>query len=333
MQKTSIEWSDYSANLIRYRDSEGHVAWACAKVSPGCANCYSEAIARRYKRGGPFTLAQVRTMKPYFDEYEAKKILGSKKIAGKRMFVGDMTDVFGEWVPDELLDRMFAVFALRLDVTFQILTKRPERMREYMASFYREGGRLEQMMHDPELWPKDFDSDTYERLSCLAVLPNVWLGVSMEDQQRANERITHLLQTPAAVRFLSCEPLLWPVNLEPFFQYEPFHENYKMTFGSGDFRGIDWVIAGGESGPGARPCNVSWIRDIVKQCKDAAVPCFVKQVGSKICENASDGPAVRSWGDAIVQKNGDFVQIHLKDRKGGDLNEFPDDLKVREYPK
>lgn len=374
MQQTSIEWSDYSANLIRYRDAEGHVAWACAKVSPGCANCYSEAIARRYKRGGPFTLAQVRTTKPHFDQWEAKKILGAKKIAGKRMFVGDMTDVFGEWVSDELLDRMFACFALRPDVTFQILTKRAERMREYMASLYREGGRLEQMMRDPESWLGDFDSDTYERLSCLYVLPNVWLGVSCEDQQRADERIPHLLQTPAAVRFLSCEPLLSEIDVTDHLPHWEcnFCKWSNATDPNGTGRcpnrcgfiskrgGVDWVIVGGESGPGARPCNVSWIRGIVEQCKAAGVPCFVKQVGAHIIDRNDAGFDAETWTHAEGPENGQPVErrawptpidvehdihgfreeyqgadvcVRLRDRKGGDMKEWPADLRVREFPK
>jgi protein gp37 len=136
VNRTSIEWTDYTTNLIRYRDPEGRSVHGCIKVSAGCANCYASAWSARGltgERGGAFTAKRQATLTPSFDEAEGKRILRTK-VTGKRVFVGDMTDVFGEWVPDALLDRMFAVFALRPDLTFQVLTKRPERMREYFPA-------------------------------------------------------------------------------------------------------------------------------------------------------------------------------------------------------
>jgi protein gp37 len=136
MNKTSIEWTDYTSNLIRYRDPEGRSVHGCIKVSAGCANCYASAWSARGltgERGGAFTAKRQATLTPYFDDAEAQRILRTR-VTGKRIFVGDMTDVFGEWVPDEMLDRMFAVFALRPDLTFQVLTKRPERMRAYFPA-------------------------------------------------------------------------------------------------------------------------------------------------------------------------------------------------------
>jgi len=123
--KTRIEWTDRTTNLLKYRDAEGRVVWHCEKTSPGCAHCYSEAIAERFKRGGPFLPVVTPRVTPFLDAAEAGKILRSRKLAGKRVFVDDMTDLFGDWVSDEIIDRHFAVFALRRDVTFQVLTKRP----------------------------------------------------------------------------------------------------------------------------------------------------------------------------------------------------------------
>jgi protein gp37 len=156
-------------------------------------------------------------------------------------------------------------------------------------------------------------------------LPNVWLGVSVEDQQRADERIPLLLQTPAAVRFLSVEPLLGPIS----FRWAKWHDYKSAPVNPEDgrqhlneydgFRGIGWVIAGGESGPGARPCDVSWVRSIVAQCKAAGVPCFVKQLGANVSGYNPHGTWVRG-------------RPHFYDSKAGDMAEWPEDLRVRQMP-
>ena len=124
--------------------------------------------------------------------------------------------------------------------------------------------------------------------------PHIWLGVSVEDERNA-VRIRHLRAAPATIRFVSFEPLLGPV-------------------GPVDLSGIDWAIVGGESGPGARPCRLAWIREIVRQCRAAGVPVFVKQLGAHVI------------GD-------DGARVRLRDRKGGDMSEWPDDLRVREWPR
>lgn len=233
MNKTAIGWTDYSANPLKYRDASGAVKWACAKVSAGCTNCYSEALAKRWNRGGDYNLGEVSKLTPFMDDKEISRMLTYKPASGTRCFVGDMTDIFGEWAPDELLDRLFTTFAHRHDVTWQILTKRAERMRAFLSDGQRAPGR----------WP----------------LPNVWLGVSCEDQQRADERIPHLAATPASIRFISAEPLLSAINLRNHI---------------GD---LDWIIVGGESGPRVRDCGVDCIQDIAQQCRSASVPVYVKQ--------------------------------------------------------
>jgi protein gp37 len=167
----------------------------------------------------------------------------------RRIFVCSMSDLFYESVPDEWIAKVFAVMALCPQHTFQVLTKRPERMREYLV----------------------------ERCKAREPLPNVWIGCTVEDQQRADERIPVLLETPAAKRFVSCEPLLGPVN----FSLVTVEDNNGCAaqiwplHGSG----LDWVIAGGESGPNARPSHPDWFRSLRDQCVDAGVPFFFKQWG------------------------------------------------------
>lgn len=317
--KTGIEWTDASSNPIRYRDkATGKDVWACVKYSPGCARCYAESIALRFKKGGPFTKAQMEKVEPYVSDEELGRLLRSKKLAGQRVFLGDMTDVFGEWVSDEQLDRLFAVMALRGDVTFQVLTKRADRMRTYVERLSRSIDPLESAARDMGY------TFEFRGLGLLPwPIPNVWLGTSVEDQQRADERIPELLKVPAAVRFLSVEPLLSAVNLDN-----------ALLPSLGELRGllridwkaapkVDWLIVGGESGPHARPCNVEWVRSIVRQCRDTGTACFVKQLGRKPCgyANNDETATIRS-----------FNPLQLADRKGASMEEWPDDLRVRQFP-
>jgi protein gp37 len=312
MNKTAIEWTDFSANPLKFRDVTGAVVWGCVHASPGCLHCYSETLAKRYGRGGPFNVQTMAGLTPFLDDAELHKMLtaktvGGKAVSGSRVFVGDMTDIFGEWVPDALLDGLFAVFALRPDVTFQILTKRAERMRDYFAVdravlLDRIGAASDEWTHGTiadDAWP----------------LKNVWLGVSCENQRFADERIPLLLQTPAAVRFISAEPLLEGIDIAK-------HRPGAL--------GLHWVIAGGESGAGARPAKVWWFRNLLGQCRDADVPFFMKQLGSN---PAGDDipPTVRD--EATGKRTLHLRQeLTIRDRKGGDPSEWPADLRVREFP-
>ena len=346
MKLTNIEWTDFSTNPLKYRDRRtGAVVWGCVKHSSGCANCYAEQIALRFNRGGPFTRAQMEHLEPFLDEKELRHILtaktiGGQSVSGGRAFVSDMTDVFGEWVPDELLDRLFAVMALRKDVTFQILTKRPERMAEYLTRQMGPNG------YEGERWCEDSP-----RSLCMLLLeaqrirremyddpylpsfpwplPNVHLGTSVENQAAADERIPHLLATPVAVRFLSVEPLLGPVDL-PFNNCNPCNPGDPsacLVNASGCGCRIDWVIVGGESGTGARPMQIEWARDLVRQCKATGVPVFVKQMGS-----APEGliDHITFKGSGTKKPNGFYR--YLNDKKGGEPDEWPIDLRVREFP-
>ena len=333
MNVTPIEWTTFSANPIKYRDANGKTVWACVHHSPGCLHCYSETLAKRYGRGGPFNVPTTSKVTPFLDEKELRQMLTAKRIGGQdvsgsRCFVGDMTDIFGEWVSDELLDQLFAVFALRSDVTWQVLTKRADRMREYLSYEYR-WAQVEAACDDLVGRSEAPALATPERKS----LPNVHLGVSCEDQQRADERIPMLLQTPAAVRFISAEPLLGSINLSRYF-YGPSNWNPNLQ--------LHWVIVGGESGSGARPCELEWIRAIVAQCESADVACFVKQLGAvpgswaspvNVSEAERQSWMRDGWTRVISAAGESFTQhLRLKDRKGGDISEWPKDLRVRQFP-
>src|SRR5690242_5082887 len=120
MQQTSIGWTNFSVSFLKYLNALGKVVWACVHASEGCRFCYSEALAKRWGRGKAFTAENMKGLTPLFDTNEAQQVLRSKKISGKKVFVDDMTDLFGEWVSDEIIDQNFVVFAMRSDVTFQI---------------------------------------------------------------------------------------------------------------------------------------------------------------------------------------------------------------------
>lgn len=267
--KTAISWTDYSSNPVKYRDNDtGKTVWACVKKSAGCANCYAETLALRWGKGRQFSRPNMARVTPFLDQKEMARLMSEKTIPrGAKVFVGDMTDIFGSWVPAEFHLRLWRVFAQRHDVTFQVLTKRPERMAAIVS-------KVASQVAD-------------EIGGCPWPLPNVWLGTSVEDQRAADARIPHLLQAPAAVRFLSCEPLLGPINLRDVMCDLPGREAFvSIDALSGEWappgdppvRGaINWVIAGGESGPGYRQMDVDWLRSLVGQCQEAGVAVWVKQ--------------------------------------------------------
>lgn len=252
MSKTNIEWTDRTWNPIA----------GCSIVSPGCTNCYAMRMAARIDRMMPRSHYEGLT----------KTVNGNPVWTGKvnrapdhifkaplkwrkptRMFVNSMSDLFHQDVPDDWIDEIFRIMAATPRHTYQILTKRPERMRDYARGW-------------------------------LSPISNVWMGVSVEDQARADERIPLLLETPAAVRFISAEPLLGHLGLTQWLHDVDCAMVPRDVCTCCDPREvrIDWVIAGGESGPGKRPVNIDWMRDIRDQCKAAGVPLFVKQIDKKI---------------------------------------------------
>lgn len=287
--KTGIEWTDATWNPVR----------GCTKVSPGCKNCYAERLHNQrqlaYSQGK-------KVPRLYAEPFEKVQLLPERLPAPlhwrkpRRIFVNSMSDLFHEDVPDDFIDRVFAVMALCPQHTFQILTKRAQRMRAYMDRLARSPGCADQV--------SDAARQMGHAVSFAWPFPNVWLGVSVEDQPRADERVPELLATPAAVRFISAEPLLGPVNLSAaLFTQPPEGEPDESAEAGGLWngpralgeKGVSWVIVGGESGPGARPMHPEWARGLRDQCAAAGVPFFFKQWGGKNKKAAGRILDGRTW--------------------------------------
>lgn len=300
----------------------GPIVWPEATHGAGRAHCYAKTFAERWRgvKGHPYEQG--------FDVRLVPEAL-HKPLHWRRprlVFVNSMSDLFHESVPFEFIDKVFAVMALCPQHTFQVLTKRAKRMREYVNAPFRSNRVLDAMI---SLSP---DAGVWSWNTWLGQLSHVWLGVTCEDQRAADERIPHLLATPAAVRWVSVEPLLEPVSLTDIIVpagilkplcgllWEPVGGGGKGVTVKGP-RGprLDWVVVGGESGPGARPCEVEWIRSVLRQCREASVPAFCKQLGATPYE------------DGVLLRGGSETYVH--DRAGADPSEWPDDLRVREHPR
>jgi protein gp37 len=263
---TAIQWTDVTDNIIVVEGG----GWWCRKISPGCANCYAEKL----------------NQSSYFDGNKLKYVgeppklkLREEIIAGwerqtkpKKHFVASMTDIFGDWVPQEWVFQFLDGMAAAPLQTFQLLTKRADVMRDQVLAWLR-------------------------RREFRRVPQNIWLGVSVEDRARKDR--LEMLSGIQAVKFASFEPLLEDLKLVP-----------------AEIRMLNWAIIGGESGPDARPCDLEWIRKITATCRAADVAPFVKQLGS-----------------AAVQAHAEYdFTLYPSTKKGGDMAEWPEDLRVREFP-
>lgn len=226
MHRSKIGWTDYSGGVANFV-LRGKARGDC-ECSEGCANCYAQALRNRNPKEAEDTTT--------FSPDKLRRLLRAgfcekgryyRRGPGSRpmVFVVDMGDLFHSAVPDPFIMRALATFTARWDVDWQVLTKRADRL--------------------ARLW------------SCAELPPNVWVGVTAENQRRADERLPFLAQVPAAVRFVSVEPMLEPVRL--------------------DLAGVHWVICGGESGPGRRPFDKAWAEALREQCEVAGVPFFFKQ--------------------------------------------------------
>jgi protein gp37 len=250
----------------------------------------------------------------------------------RRVFVNSMSDLFHHSITDEQIAAVFGVMAACPQHTFQVLTKRPERALAWFAWVAGMAARCETLFpFDTAEWrTSHILSGSAHRVSPVRLpvrdiawhLPNVWLGVSAENQEQADKRVPLLLQCPAAVRFVSAEPLIGSLDLRAW----TLSEHGRRHIGAAP--GISWVIVGGESGPGARPCDVAWVRSVVEQCKEAGVACFVKQLGAKPIAHDPK----HQWFDGRDFHEGGLARLVLQDRKGGDPAEWPADLRVREFP-
>jgi len=264
--KTKIEWTDATWNPVT----------GCTKVSAGCKFCYAERDFNRPYPGRAFT--DVRTHPDRLDQPLRWR-------RPRRVFVNSMGDLFHDKVEDDFLDECFAVMALADKHTFQILTKRPERMLRYFGPSDELDGLTRDCLVEGTAQKLYFERTGENPDQWLAVhwpVKNVWFGVSVEDQVTADERIPLLLKTPATVRFVSYEPALGPVDLTrsiPCGYYCDESVGHVDHGPNGNLAGIDWVIAGGESGPQARPSDPDWFRSVRDQCQASGVPFFFKQWG------------------------------------------------------
>jgi len=309
MGKTTISWTDYSWPVVN----------GCRRVSPGCEHCYAERLtATRLTHlpkyaglagmSGPGRQPQwTGASRLWAPDLE----MPFKTRTPSKIFVCDMGDLFFEGVPDAWIDQVFAVMAFSPQHTFQVLTKRPKRLLDYFAGLEH---RRQRFVHEhlgyfaeilEPLMSTAVLDQAWERTrqwyhgtapaTCIGdatawpwPLPNVWLGTSVENQATADERIPWLLKTPAALRFVSVEPLLAPLQLE---KLGPWHEPgmacprevyplaglMAIPDSDWDVGRIGWAIIGGESGPGFRPMELAWLTDLIDQCRAAHVPVWVKQ--------------------------------------------------------
>lgn len=317
---SSIEWTDATWNPVT----------GCTKVSPGCDHCYAETFAERW-RGTPghhFENGFDITLRP---ERLGQPIRWKRP---RRIFVNSMSDLFHTDVPDEFIAEAFAVMAAAHWHTFQLLTKRHGRMRSLLGDpAFRELVQAESAVlahegvdvqtNNPwETWP----------------LPNVWLGVSVEDQKRADLRIPALLDTPAAVRWISAEPLLGPIDLHG--QLDQHGHRPRLTYwldgrpgwGAEQTTGtglimqsltvgprLDWVVVGGESGPGARPMHPDWARNLRDQCAASGVAFLFKQWGAWGL-GARHPEGEQGPGDAFINPNGETGHVWFNEDLGYPTN-------------
>lgn len=316
--ETKIQWTDHTFNPWR----------GCTKVHEGCQFCYAEAGSKR----NPNTLGiwgndgtRVVAIDSTWNEPLKWNRQAEKEGRRHRVFCASLADIFEDWqgpihdhrgtivtqiqgacevqlTMHNLRHRLFALIDQTPMLDWQILTKRPENIL-----------RMWPEKNVPTVTsPKSVEYQWTKN----ARRSNVWLGTSVSMQKHLEVQIAPLLQCRnlAPALFVSAEPLLESIDLEPWMQYPPLTENYKMTFGMNEWRGINWLIIGGESGVHARPFDIRWARSIIEQCRSAGVPVFMKQLGSHTV-----GPDPDS-----------IIDIH--DEKGGEPAEWPEDLRVREFP-
>lgn len=308
---TEISWCDHTFNC-----------WiGCSRVSDGCKFCYAETLDKnRFSRtlgdgtaeapvshwgkGAPrHRTSEANWREPLKWNREAEKT-GTRP----RVFCASLADVFDAEAPDEWRVDLMLLINNTPHLDWLLLTKRPENVLPFFERC-------------------DYGRRTFEAMG------NVWLGTSVENQKAADERIPELLKIPAKVHFLSCEPLLGKLNLCRFLGAKTGNSLRQMPGLEGLSKSspvVNWVIAGGESGSGARPCRVEWLRDLRAKCEAAKVPFFLKQLG-KVADG--QGELARDWrGGAKWDEARDMSRLVLKDKKGGAMEEWPADLRVREIP-
>lgn len=294
--QSNIEWTDATWNPVT----------GCTRVSAGCDHCYAVAMTHRLEGASLGAPGGQRDRGKIGLKYAGLTVVngkGERHFNGKvrchedvlrtpffwkktrRIFVNSMSDLFHPYVPFEFIDTVFAVMSLCPQHTFQILTKRPERMFAWFGRYAAMPARLAYRVGEEASRFLDCAKGGAANWTDDGALSNVWLGTSVENQQTADQRIPYLLSCPAAVRFVSYEPALGPVDFKMrpngdrsiCCQCGERHEG--SCFDHPHHRGLDWIIVGGESGPGARPMHSNWARAVRDQCKAASIPMFFKQWG------------------------------------------------------
>lgn len=297
---TAIEWTDATANVIN----------GCSLESPGCTNCYAMKQAHRtevrrgltmHTKGGMVWTGDVR-----FHEPALLKVLAWQK--PRMIFWNAHGDMFHPKVPIDWIDRCVAAMLVKRQHVHQVLTKRSARQLEYFRSLPNRDDYIREAARANGSTLQDCRDAAAAARCGMENHEHIWLGVSVEDQQRADERIPDLLATPAAVRWLSCEPLLGALDVEQWLRprSRPHSDGYGGQ-GPGwttDFNRIDWIVAGGESGPNARPMHPAWARSLRDQCAAAGVPFFWKQWGEWITgeQIGPDHPAIMAVQRDYVQR-------------------------------
>jgi len=316
MGDTSIEWTDKTWNPIR----------GCSVVGPECENCYAMGFGARFSKPGeaydgiakfsakrrlPQWTGVVRPVPDHLDDPIRWR-------HPKRVFVNSQSDLFHERLPRAEVAAVLGVMALASHHTYQVLTKRAARMAELLASITLEEALDEVARRSIGLSRAQSRAITAGTIAKkrdmqwegpLAAPPWAWFGVSVGIRSTLH-RLDALRATPAALRFVSFEPLL-------------------EDLGDVDLRGIDWAIVGGESGNRARPCNVAWIRRIVARAATSSVPCFVKQLGAAPYHVEPDPPGFATASNGDIGRR---VFWSLVDDKGGDPTAWPHDLRIRLFP-
>lgn len=295
MADSSIQWTDKVWNPMV----------GCSIHTPGCRHCYAMKLAHRLSRMGQDKYAGLTEQAKGGAVWNGRVRVDRRSLGlpltwkkPRKIFVNSMSDLFHEDFTDEDIDEVFAVMAIAHWHTFQPLTKREGHLLEYLSK----AGRLDDIY---DHWTTFSGSS---RCAQAWPLPNVHIGLSVEDQQRANQRslVAKELAEMGWLVWLSIEPLLEGIDIRIAL---PRH--------AGD-KGVRWVVVGGESGPGARPFNLSWARDIIRQCRERGARVFVKQLGAEAYDD--------------ISYVGASPRFQTKDRAGGDPAEWPEDLRVREFP-
>lgn len=321
--KTGIQWTDATWNPLR----------GCTRVSKGCENCYAEKVAYRFSGPGqPYEgLIAIGKKGPRWNgviKLVPEKLIDPLRWTRPRMvFVNSMSDLFHENISNEYIAAVFGVMAEAKTHTFQILTKRPKRAKEFFdwltTKAYAESCAVDgfypytqyevgiclaeaaKLTGRSKLFPKDFP---------IWPLPNVWLGISAENQETANKRVPLLMECPANIHWVSYEPALGPVDFSEWIDNSGYDSLLRTFTGrKATPPSLDWIVVGGESGSGSRPFDWKWAQHVVDTTSASSTAVFVKQLGSK--------PVLKDSGISS-----------LKSYKGGEISEWPKGLQVREYP-